>query len=120
MLCASVSAFSGTGATLLRSQAGVWKGEEQVLLLRAGPFRSCFAASVRSGRLSFLAEISGHELVSSSTRFLEAGRGKGSCRGQVKAQSSKKLYVKSNVDFQLSMSLHITAEQALLKSTKYV
>lgn len=74
------------------------------------PFRSCFAASVRSGSLSFLAEISGHELVSSSGHFLEAGCGKGSCRGQVKTQSSKKLYVKSNVDFKLSMSLRITAK----------
>lgn len=33
---------------------GWWMGrEEEVLLLRAGPFRSCFAASARSGRLSF-------------------------------------------------------------------
>lgn len=44
----------------------MWKGEEQVLLLRAGPFRSCSAASLRSGRLSFSAEISGHKLVSRS------------------------------------------------------
>lgn len=117
--CASISASPGVGDTLLHSQAGVWKGEEQVLLLRAGPFRSCFAASVRSGSLSFFAEISGHELVSRSTHFLEAGCGKGSHRGQVKTQSSKKFYVWGNMDFKLSSSLHITIKQALLKNTKY-
>lgn len=119
MPCASISTFPGLGPSLLHSQAGVWKGEEQVLLLRAGPFTSWSAAYVWSGSLSFLAEISGHELVRRSIHFLEAGRGKGSCRGQVKTQSSKKLYGKSNVDFKLSMSLHITVKQALLKGTEY-
>lgn len=49
---------------------------------------------------------SGHELGSRSTPFLEGGCGKGNCRGQDKTPSSKKLYIISNVDSQLSMSLH--------------